>query len=353
MGISRDINSSLPAPSITLDTHHLSSSERIDIWRSSLEPLFDIEPIKTDNKFVAKLHLFFLDGVVFGSASFSPQIYQRLSPMGKYSDPDLIYLQLIKEGGYFGHNANKGIEANPGDIVLYDLGRKTRIQTTSCNTINMFIPRSRALEYQICERNFGCVLPKQSKLTITLGNYIESVSSRIGAMTYTEACIAMNNILRLTASAFTALRRGEDKIDESYEILPAQAERICHWIEGNLANPRMSTELICQSVFVSRATLYRIFKPLGGVTSYIHLRRLSRCFEALSSSINDDKAIHDIARQWGYDSYPHFSRIFKKRYGIAPQELRESRDRLTEEIALHMSNPSQRGTVLHDWLTSM
>ena len=73
---------------------------------------------------------------------------------------------------------------------------------------------------------------------------------------------------------------------------------------------------------MSRATLYRLFEPLGGVSSYIQERRLARAYAALIHPAHRHRPIYDIAFDCGFASEAHFSRAFRLFFGLPPSELR-------------------------------
>ncbi|MBO9630711.1 MAG: AraC family transcriptional regulator, partial [Shinella sp.] len=91
---------------------------------------------------------------------------------------------------------------------------------------------------------------------------------------------------------------------------------------------------VCRSVAVSargprspmsRATLYRLFEPVGGVTDYIRTRRLRAAFDMLT---NDGKrTVGEVAYACGFPDISTFSRAFRHQFGMSPSEVRDIGDR--------------------------
>ncbi|WP_089512224.1 helix-turn-helix transcriptional regulator [Streptomyces sp. NBS 14/10] len=69
---------------------------------------------------------------------------------------------------------------------------------------------------------------------------------------------------------------------------------------------------------VSVRTLQRAFAAGGeSVTAYIRERRLELARQALPAS---RLAVSEIAAHWQFADSSHFSRAFKRRYGLTPPE---------------------------------
>jgi hypothetical protein len=64
-------------------------------------------------------------------------------------------------------------------------------------------------------------------------------------------------------------------------IAVATTSHIKRYIEQHLASPELSPASICAAFGLSRATLYRLFEPLGGIASSIRERRLARTYAEL------------------------------------------------------------------------
>lgn len=92
-------------------------------------------------------------------------------------------------------------------------------------------------------------------------------------------------------------------------------------IEINLRSPKLTPDLLCRTLGVSRRTLYRLFEPLGGVHQYILRRRLGRVMLALSAPDNRQR-IADVAADYGFTCHETFWRAFKRQYSVTPGEAR-------------------------------
>lgn len=79
---------------------------------------------------------------------------------------------------------------------------------------------------------------------------------------------------------------------------------------------------LAELVHHSPTYLSRTYRRLTGATlfEYIADRRMNEAKRLLA----DGKLkIHEIAAAVGYESAPHFTRFFKKQFGLTPQEYRD------------------------------
>ncbi len=81
---------------------------------------------------------------------------------------------------------------------------------------------------------------------------------------------------------------------------------------------KISLELISENMYVSPFYISKIFKLVTGDTPirYLINIRLDKAKELLEES--PELSIKEVADQVGYDDAYHFSKLFKKRFGVSP-----------------------------------
>jgi AraC-like DNA-binding protein len=99
-------------------------------------------------------------------------------------------------------------------------------------------------------------------------------------------------------------------------------ERIRGRIETMLGSSGLNADALCQTFGLSRSALYRLFEPLGGVAGYIQTRRLMRAHADLADPGKAPRKIYEVAYRWGFVSEAHFSRAFRRAFGVTPGEVR-------------------------------
>ena len=73
---------------------------------------------------------------------------------------------------------------------------------------------------------------------------------------------------------------------------------------------------------MSRASLYRLFEPVGGVACYIRTRRLARARQELTMPGLQDRRIGTVAYRAGFQNILAFNRAFREAYGETPRDAR-------------------------------
>ena len=109
---------------------------------------------------------------------------------------------------------------------------------------------------------------------------------------------------------------------------------ITRFIEANLASRELGIEKITRTFALSRASLYRLFEPVGGVACYIRTRRLARARKELTAPGLQDHRIGPIAYRAGFQSIPAFNRAFRAAYGEPPRRARQPEGGLVVSTAI-------------------
>lgn len=99
-------------------------------------------------------------------------------------------------------------------------------------------------------------------------------------------------------------------------------EQVVSYFEDHYAE-KISLDQIAENMYLSPFYVSRIFKLETGDAPIRHLIniRLEKAKELLENGW--EGSIQEVASQVGYDDAYHFSKLFKKRYGISPSKIRK------------------------------
>ncbi len=101
------------------------------------------------------------------------------------------------------------------------------------------------------------------------------------------------------------------------------AARIESFISAHLDDPALGPAEIAADAHISVRHLHRLFAKNGRtVSDWIRERRLQACRGDLSDPRMCHQSITDIAFAWGFSDSAHFSRSFRKSFGVSPREFR-------------------------------
>lgn len=92
------------------------------------------------------------------------------------------------------------------------------------------------------------------------------------------------------------------------------------FIEKCLADADLSADSIAKEFSTSRATVYRDIETFGGLKRYILRRRLEEACKELVFGRAERGAVAAAAQRWHFSSMSHFSREFKRQFGVPPSD---------------------------------
>jgi AraC family transcriptional regulator, positive regulator of tynA and feaB len=145
-------------------------------------------------------------------------------------------------------------------------------------------------------------------------DFVLSVSRSADSVSFAErrtllsASIEMLGLVESESAAHNRLPRLERAIAE---------------IEINLGDPDLSPDWVARRLGLSRRHTDAIFELTGmSVSAQIWERRLVRSATELASSRNAECKIIDVAFSCGFRDPAHFSRAFRKRFGLTPSQWR-------------------------------
>jgi AraC-like DNA-binding protein len=87
---------------------------------------------------------------------------------------------------------------------------------------------------------------------------------------------------------------------------------------------------------MSRAGLYRLFEPQGGVARYIQMCRLQQLRARLDDRAFDNRSLAELAPKLGFSGESHAGRLFKQAFGVSPGAYRTASIRGVQSPSVEM-----------------
>lgn len=238
-----------------------------------------------------------------------------------WCDLDHYLLHLPLEHGLV---AGDRTRVRPGDLVLLDLAQAAVFRLTCGECVSLLIPRT-ALALHDDAQLHGLVLRQRSAAGGLLGSLLLALSSAAPDLSADEAMRLSPPVLGMIGACLMQQARSRQV---RFASGPSElARRVRLYIEHNLHRDDLTPHLLAKALGTSRSQLYRAFEPFGGVRHYLLQRRLRRCLLALGDAANAGRRIGDLAYAHGFADETHFSRAFRKAYGMAPGAVRKGLQR--------------------------
>lgn len=339
-------------PRTTFSTDLVSDNDRYDVFRDSISVLFDIEAHdkKNLNKFEAHLDAYMFDQIMLARTRSNAAQYVRTNKMLRSDGIDSIMVQLFIKGEVDFRTGKRQLDILPGDIAIFDLSQPIDNFNTDFDNVSLLFPRELLESYiPTAGKWHGQVLPRNRPMTHLLRNHMLSLY-QIGPELTNESCASIQrSLLDLTSSAF---QHTADILPTTCETLPATIlMEVKKHIRTNLVNTELSPTSICTTFSLSRAQLYRITEPLGGISNYIRNQRLKRSFADLQNPALRHLSITEIGYNWGFNDHGTYTRSFKKYFGVLPKDAREM-----GSLNQHTTSTTKAETIdrnYEDWVRSL
>ena len=307
-------------------TSPLKEKERLDYWRDLVcQEYVKLDCSKvTSDEFEGELR----GGVGIGDLRFSeviscPQYVERTKEqIAKSREADFLISFQMQNRGLIKQNGREAY-LTPGSFALYDSTQPYSL--TFNEPFHHFVVQmpkevlSRHLLHP--ERYTAIPISARSGLGAVLLNFLLSLAKELKHIRQAPEELS-ENLLNMIGIALSSSIMLEEVWDHSI-VLETLKRRVRQYIEANLGDPNLSNNHIADAQDISLRYLNKLFEDEAeNVHALILNKRLEKARQLLTDPACAGHTIEQVGFVVGFASAAHFSRSFKKRYGVSPSDSR-------------------------------
>ena len=225
---------------------------------------------------------------------------------------------------YSGHEeiaiADRRCSLGPGDMLLWDSTLPIRFRLRSpIDKATLLVPQARLREaLPQARRLVGRAIDWRRGLGAVAASHLATVGAEVPHIDAGQLRAVAETTLALIASSLGAAEAAPGDAPRAALLVKIKA-----FIEDNLEDPSLGPRDLAQRFGISLRYLHQLFAHEElTVSRWVQQRRLERCRRELAAA-GRHRNITELALAWGFADGAHFSRVFKRRYGLSPREYRK------------------------------
>ncbi|WP_047550091.1 helix-turn-helix domain-containing protein [Methylotenera sp. G11] len=235
---------------------------------------------------------------------------------------DAYFGVILLAGEYLLEQNNREVFLKPGDMTIYDATRPHRIHCPeSFSKLIISIPRKLMRERLAgVEHCTALHIKSEQGAGSIASHFIQSMAREADRISRNTFDALSENSLDLFTLALNGIRPQSHNLSRSRSL---SLFRVKEFIERNITNPLLDTAAIESGTGLSARYINELLQYEGtSLMRYVWNSRLTHCHKELSSPDCFPNRISDVALQWGFNDFSHFSRAYKKKYGMSPRDAR-------------------------------
>ena len=240
--------------------------------------------------------------------------------------PSTVFaLRLQLSGSLTARIGESDVEAREGDLLFLDMKQAfdLTLAADENNAADVTLWVSRRKMLAAASRDdapHGFLVSGASPAGALIAGCLRLLVNQAKAISAEEMDALCDGVFVLIAKAlapeFARLKESDARRNASFVI-------IRRYIDQHLALTSLNAESLAKRFEISRASLYRLFEPVGGVAGYIRKARLDHAYQELMANENASCRIGPIAYSLGFRNVSAFNRLFKAHYGVSPRGARK------------------------------
>jgi AraC-like DNA-binding protein len=313
-----------------LTTDSIAQDERVEWWHERATELFGaryhIEPDK-QAPFQMGLAIECAEPLVLFKAQGSAHRALRRDGGGDNAKV-VVHLQL--EGHCTVRAEGRDTLLKPGNLTLHRVSKSNDLHFHDAyRQICAVVPESvLETEFRDWSQYAGAAIPTATGTAAVLADHMRSLANHSEVLLQPGASELTSFTIGLVRATLQTLKSGEAGM--SLGLRAYHLGRVKRFALAHLHVPALDVDLIAGGVGLSPRYIHRLFEdePLP-LMRWVMKERLERAYAQLQKT-RPRPSISSIAYAWGFNDHAHFTRSFRKQFGLSPREVLSSDESLAK-----------------------
>lgn len=228
-----------------------------------------------------------------------------------------FFLNLVLAGDITVEQSASPEKLSRGDLYVLDTAMPFKVHFGSgfkilCVTVREQVMRPRVAERGRLQR---AVIRGQEGAGLLLAHYVRGLHAMGQVSSADTLDLAAQQLGALIVNAASGSAAGDSRRDQT------ALHRIIDYLEVHLRDESLDVQTTCKALGMSRTQLYDVLAASGKTFwAYVRNRRLDECKRALSR--DPGRTVAEVCTLWGFTDQSSFTRMFRKRFGLTPGQVR-------------------------------
>ena len=306
----------------SLSTTGLTPRKQIQCWTDALTDLcgqFDVDPLDASS-FEGRIKYATVSRLKLCQIETSQHRIAHTISRAKLSEHPFVKIHFQTYGLSYFEQDGRRIDVMPGDCLAYDVSCPHTIVSPALTRHEVVIVPKDLLQ----ERGFRLAKMSPRKLSARSGtgriayDFVHATFDEASKLSPSNASGVADSLIDLLLLPLREADAMFDRVGPEAMYVRAQG-----FIREHLRDPDLSIDQISAALGCTKRYLHMLFSDRGmTVSDYIWNARLQNCRHELETQCG--KTITDVAFSWGFSSSSHFSRIFRKYFGVVPSSINKA-----------------------------
>jgi AraC-like DNA-binding protein len=306
----------------SLSSTGLTPRKQIQCWTDALTDLcgqFDVDPLDASS-FEGRIKYATVSRLKLCQIETSQHRIAHTISRAKLSEHPFVKIHFQTYGVSYFEQDGRRIDVMPGDCLAYDVSCPHEIVSPALTRHEVVIVPKDLLQ----ERGFRLAKMSPRKLSARSGtgriayDFVHATFDEASKLSPSNASGVADSLIDLLLLPLREADAMFDRVGPEAMYVRAQG-----FIREHLRDPDLSIDQISAALGCTKRYLHMLFSDRGmTVSDYIWNARLQHCRHELET--HGGKTITDVAFSWGFSSSSHFSRVFRRYFGVVPSSIHKA-----------------------------